>query len=128
MSFLKKYSNFIIVVLIILVLILLLIIFTDVHVAKINREIKQASVFFLLSFDRSLTKSISNTLTFVESMEPRMHEFFFHLAYYSCIRGNLLIILIRISRSNTITRNFLWLKVTVSSLTDNMEKHPLLTS
>lgn len=39
----KKYSYFIIVLLLILVLILLLIIFTDVHVAKINREIKQVS-------------------------------------------------------------------------------------
>lgn len=46
MSLIKKYSNVIIVLLIILVLILLLIIFTDVHVAKINREIKQASTFF----------------------------------------------------------------------------------
>lgn len=42
MSFVKKYSHFIIVLLLILVLILLLIIFTDVHVAEINRDIKQA--------------------------------------------------------------------------------------
>jgi len=40
----KKYSWFIIVLLLVLVLILLLIIFTDVHVAKINREIKQTSI------------------------------------------------------------------------------------
>ncbi len=46
MSLIKKYSNLIIVLLLILVLILLLIIFTDVHVAKINREIKQVSAFF----------------------------------------------------------------------------------
>jgi hypothetical protein len=40
----KKYSWFIIVLLLVLVLILLLILFTDVHVAKINREIKQSSI------------------------------------------------------------------------------------
>ncbi|HWI91540.1 MAG TPA: hypothetical protein VNT20_09715 [Flavisolibacter sp.] len=39
----KKYGWFIIVLLLVLVIILLLIIFTDVHVAKINREIKQTS-------------------------------------------------------------------------------------
>ena len=40
----KKYGWFIIVLLLVLVLILLLILFTDVHVAKINREIKQSSI------------------------------------------------------------------------------------
>ncbi|SDC62394.1 hypothetical protein [Niabella drilacis] len=44
MHFVKKYSNLIIILLLILVLILLLIIFTDIHVAKINRAIKQTSV------------------------------------------------------------------------------------
>lgn len=42
----KKYYKLIILLLIVLVLILLLIIFTDLHVAKINREIKQVSTFF----------------------------------------------------------------------------------
>lgn len=49
----KKYSNIIIVLLIIIVLILLLIIFTDIHVAKINREIKQVSAAYPLAFDYS---------------------------------------------------------------------------
>jgi uncharacterized membrane protein len=44
MAIIKKYHYLIIVLLIILVLILLLIIFTDVHVAKISRDIKQASI------------------------------------------------------------------------------------
>jgi hypothetical protein len=43
MPIVKKYSDLIILLLLILVLILLLIIFTDMHVAKINREIKQAA-------------------------------------------------------------------------------------
>jgi uncharacterized membrane protein len=43
MAYDKKYGWFIIVLLLVLVIILLLIIFTDVHVAKINREIKQTS-------------------------------------------------------------------------------------
>ncbi|MGJ7032096.1 hypothetical protein [Niabella hirudinis] len=41
MRFVKKYSSQIIILLLILVLILLLIIFTDMHVAAINREIEQ---------------------------------------------------------------------------------------
>jgi hypothetical protein len=40
----KKYSWFIIVLLLVIVFILLLILFTDVHVAKINRDIKQTSI------------------------------------------------------------------------------------
>jgi|GEM_PF-5219358 len=44
MHFFRKYSSLIIILLLLLVLILLLIIFTDIHVAKINREIKQTSV------------------------------------------------------------------------------------
>jgi len=44
MPIVKKYSDLIILLLLIIVLILLLIIFTDMHVAKINRDIKQAFV------------------------------------------------------------------------------------
>ena len=44
MPIVKKYSDLIILLLLIIVLILLLIIFTDMHVAKINREIKQAAL------------------------------------------------------------------------------------
>ena len=44
MPIVKKYSDLIILLLLIIVLIQLLIIFTDMHVAKINREIKQASL------------------------------------------------------------------------------------
>ncbi|NCU02707.1 MAG: hypothetical protein GXC73_01870 [Chitinophagaceae bacterium] len=43
MPILKKYSDLIILLLLVIVLILLLILFTDVHVAKINRDIKQVS-------------------------------------------------------------------------------------
>ncbi|MGN6299379.1 MAG: hypothetical protein ACTHM7_21475 [Ginsengibacter sp.] len=46
MHIVKKYYWLIILLLIVLVLILLLIIFTDMHVAKINQEIKQVSAFF----------------------------------------------------------------------------------
>ncbi len=41
----EKYCRLIILLLLVLVLILLIIIFTDMHVAKINREIKQVSAF-----------------------------------------------------------------------------------
>ncbi|AHF17971.1 hypothetical protein NIASO_17900 [Niabella soli DSM 19437] len=43
MRFIKKYSSLIIILLLILVLILLLIIFTNMHLAAINREIKRIS-------------------------------------------------------------------------------------
>jgi len=43
MPIVKKYSDLIILLLLVIVLILLLILFTDMHVAKINREIKQAA-------------------------------------------------------------------------------------
>jgi hypothetical protein len=42
MAIIKKYSDYIILLLVILLLILLLIIVTDIHVAKINRDIRQS--------------------------------------------------------------------------------------
>jgi hypothetical protein len=49
MSFLKKYSDYIILILVALVLVLLLIILTDIHVDKINRKIEQTFLFKPLS-------------------------------------------------------------------------------
>jgi hypothetical protein len=45
MSFLKKHSDYIILLLLALVLGLLLIILTDIHVAKINRKMEQTALF-----------------------------------------------------------------------------------
>jgi len=45
MSFLKKYNDYIILLLVALVLILLLIIITDMHVAKINKQMEQTALY-----------------------------------------------------------------------------------
>ncbi|WP_164972813.1 hypothetical protein [Lacibacter luteus] len=47
MPIIKKYTDLIILLLLVLVLILLLIIFTDMHVAKINRNIQQTAIIQL---------------------------------------------------------------------------------
>jgi|GEM_PF-5308307 uncharacterized membrane protein len=48
MAGLKKYSVYIILVLVALVLILLFIIITDVHVANINKQMKQTGLEYTL--------------------------------------------------------------------------------
>ena len=44
MSFLRKYSDYIILLLVIIVLVLLLIIITDIHVARINRDMQHVGL------------------------------------------------------------------------------------
>lgn len=41
MTLLRKYSDYIILLLVILVLILLLIMYTDMHLAKINQDVRE---------------------------------------------------------------------------------------
>jgi hypothetical protein len=49
MAFLKKYSDYIILLLLALVLVLLLIILTDIHVATINRKMERTTLFNLIN-------------------------------------------------------------------------------
>lgn len=49
MAVLRKYSDYIILLLVILVLILLLIMYTDMHLAKINQDVRETLLTITLN-------------------------------------------------------------------------------